>query len=162
MPVTMQQVLAEIDKDEPIYANFEKLGKGALPHLQMLVESDDNPLRSAKAAWAASVIGGAGGIDVMRTASDHHDPQVRIAVAHGLQNLSADAPADLMMKSLGDADSGVRKLALSTAGLLRMGDAAVRVAQIEKSDPEEHLRKAAAVTTKVLSKVAPAKKASPK
>ena len=57
MPVTMQQVLAVIDKDEPNYEAFQQMGPEALPHLQMIIEANDG-LKAAKAAYAASVIGG--------------------------------------------------------------------------------------------------------
>ena len=149
MPVTMQQVLAEIDKDEPNYGAAAQLGPDALPHLKMIIEAND-PLKSAKAAYAASLIGGPESIGALRKAADHPDPQVRIAVAHGLQNLAGAAPTDLVMKSLNDSDSGVRKLALSTAGLLKRGDFTQKVSDIAQSDPEEHLRKAASVTVKAL------------
>ena len=161
MPVTMSQVLAEIDKDEPMYPKLAKLGRDALPHLQMIVDAED-PLRAAKAAYAASLIGGAAGVEVLRNAAEHPDAQVRIAVADGLRNLAKDAPTDLVMKSLNDADSGVRKLALATAGQLNRPDFAPRVAEIAKDDPAEHLRAAAATTAKALAPRAPAKKASPR
>ena len=60
MAVTMQQVLAQIDKDEPDYERAAKLGKGALPHLRQIIEADD-PMLASKATYAASLIGGRGG-----------------------------------------------------------------------------------------------------
>lgn len=155
MPVTMSQVLAELDKDEPMYPKLAKLGAGALPHLQMIVDAED-PLRAAKAAYAASLIGGAAGVEVLRHAADHPDAQVRIAVADGLRHLDKEAPADLVLKALDDADAGVRKLALSTAGALNRPEFAARVAEIAKDDPAEHLRSAAASATKAMRAPAPA------
>lgn len=149
MPVTMQQVLAEIDKDEPDYAAAAKLGPEALPHLEMIVEAND-PLRASKAAYLASLIGGAGAIDLLRKASEHHDPQVRIAVANGLKNLAAAAPTDLVLKSLNDTDAGVRKLAMSTASVLKRPEFSQRIAAIAKSDPEDHLRTAAVAVAQKL------------
>ena len=55
MSITMQQVLAEIDREEPNYAAFAALGADALPHLQMIVDAND-ALRSAKAAYAARAL----------------------------------------------------------------------------------------------------------
>lgn len=149
MPVTMKQVLAEIDKDEPNYAAAAQLGPEALPYLQMIIEAND-PLKAAKAAYAASLIGGPRSIEVLRKAAEHHDPQVRIAVANGLQNLADTAPSDLVMKSLNDHDAGVRKFALSTAGLLNRADFSQKVSDIAQSDPEEHVRKAASATVKMM------------
>jgi HEAT repeat protein len=147
MPITMQQVLVEIDKDEPDYAALARLGPDALPALQSIIEADD-PLRAAKAAYAASLIGGPGSVNVLRVASDHHDPQVRIAVAQGLKNLAASAPTDLVMKTLDDHDPGVRKLALRTAATLKRTEFHQKLLAIEKSDPEEHLRNAASAVIK--------------
>ena len=39
MSITMQQVLAEIDREEPDYAAFTALGADALPHLQVIVDA---------------------------------------------------------------------------------------------------------------------------
>ena len=57
MSVTMQQVLAEIDREEPNYPAFAEYGPEALPYLKMIIATDD-PLKAAKAAYAASLIGG--------------------------------------------------------------------------------------------------------
>lgn len=147
MSVTMQQVLSEIDKDEPNYAVFAALGPDAVPHLQMIAESAD-PLKASKAAYAATLIGGPQAITLLRKAADHHDPQVRIAVAHGLRNMTADAPSDMVIKSLNDADAGVRKLALSTAGLLKRADFKERITTMSLSDPADNLRAVAAQIVK--------------
>jgi HEAT repeat protein len=156
----MKQVLAEIDREEPNYEAFAKLGASALPHLKLILDAED-PLKSAKAAYAASLVGGAGAVELLRAAADHHDAQVRIAVAQGLGNLAQAAPSDLVIKSLDDADPGVRKLALRTAGLLRRPDFAARVAEIAKDDPAEHLRSAAGLAAKQIKASVPAKKAAP-
>lgn len=150
MPVTMQQVLAEIDKDEPNYAAFATLGPEALPHLKAIVAAND-PLKAAKAAYAASLIGGPGAVEVLRDASDHHDPQVRIAAAQGLQNIPTVAPNELVIKTLNDNDPGVRKLALKTAERLNRADFHPAIAAMAKNDPEEHMRTAASVAAKKLS-----------
>ncbi|MEO7338444.1 MAG: HEAT repeat domain-containing protein [Caldimonas sp.] len=157
MPVTMKQVLAEIDREEPNYPAFEKLGAGALPHLQMIAEAGD-PLKAAKAVYAASLIGGSAALDLLSKAADHHDPQVRMAVTQGLQNLAQTAPSELVMKSLNDDDAGVRKLAVRTAETLNRVEFAPRVAEIAKSDPAEHLRAPAAAAAERLAPSVPAKK----
>ena len=147
MPVNMQQVLAEIDKDEPNYPALAKLGPEALPHLQLIVDADD-PLRASKAAYAASLIGGPAAVDLLRKAADHHDPQVRIAAAHGLRNSAEGAPTDLLARLLDDHDAGVRKIALATVGHLKRSDLHEKVAAIAKHDPEEYIRAAASAVAK--------------
>lgn len=142
MPVTMQQVLAEIERDEPDYPAIALFGEEALPHLQMIIESQD-PLKVAKATYAASLIGGQRAIDILEKSGEHHDAQVRVAAAHGLRNLSGSAPTDLVIRALGDADPGVRKLALGTAAVLNRSDFMQGVSSIEQSDPDMHLRETA-------------------
>jgi HEAT repeat protein len=143
MPVTMQQVLAEIDKDEPNYAAAAGLGWEALPHLQMIIEADD-PLRAAKAAYAASLIGGMDSPEVLRKAAAHRDPQVRLAMAHGLKNSASGAPTELLKQLLEDGDPGVRKVALGTVEHLAHPELRDIVTAISERDPEDFVRKAAA------------------
>jgi HEAT repeat protein len=148
MAVTMQQVLAQIDKDEPDYERAAKLGKGALPHLHQILEADDAMLAS-KAAYLAGLIGGPGGVDVLDKAAARREPIVRIAAADALRHTDAATPA-LVEKLLGDHDPGVRKLALRSAGHLRMAEVKDKVATIAKRDPEKFLRTVATDTQKKL------------
>ena len=150
MPVTMQQVLAEIDREEPRYDQIRALGPDALPHLGMLVEADDG-LRAAKAAYAASLIGGADSIDLLRKAADHQDPQVRVAAASGLKNSADQAPTEVLESLLADEDAGVRKMAVGTAGDLNRADLRDKVAGIAADDPEEFLRAAASDAARDIS-----------
>jgi len=140
----MQQVLVEIDKDEPDYAAAAKLGPEALPHLQLIIEADD-PLRASKAAYAAGLIGGPAAVGVMRKAAEHHDPQVRMAAALGLRNSADSAPTEILAGLLDDHDAGVRKTALATAGHLKRSDLNEKVASMAEHDPEQFLREAASV-----------------
>ena len=149
MAVTMKQVLAQIDKDEPDYPRAAKLGPQALPHLRTLIEADD-PMRASKAAYLASLIGGPDAIEVLDDASRRKEPEVRVAVAHALQN-TRDAPPQLVVRLLGDADPGVRKLALRTAGRLKSPELRPKVETIAKRDPEEFLRKMAEATSRRLA-----------
>ena len=151
MSVTMQQVLAQLDRDEPDYAKAAKLGRGVLPHLEQIVAADD-PLRAAKAAYLATLIPDPEAIDVVKKAASHGDPQVRVAVAHGLRNAgdAAASPGDLIEILLGDNDSGVRKTALATVGQLKRSELRSKVEAIAKDDPEEFIRSAAADATRKL------------
>ena len=148
MAVTMQQVLAQIDKDEPDYARAAKLGSAALPHLRQIIEAED-PLLASKAAYLASLIGGADAIEVLDEAAKRREPEVRVAVAHALQNTS-DAPPQLVERLLGDEDAGVRKLALKTVGKLKLQTVQAKVATIAKRDSEDFVRDIAAETNRKL------------
>src|SRR5436190_12974838 len=148
MAVTMQQVLARIDKDEPDYARAAKLGPGVLPHLRQIIEADD-PMLASKAAYLASLIGGADAIELLDQAAKRREPEVRVAVAHALQNTS-DAPPHLIERLLGDEDAGVRKLTLKTVAGLRLQAVQGKVATIAKRDPEKFVRDIAAETNRKL------------
>jgi HEAT repeat protein len=148
MPVTMQQVLAHIDKDEPDYEKAAaELGPEALPHLAMIIEADD-PLRAAKAAYLATLISDPAADEVVRKAANHSDAQVRVAVAHGLLSADEAAPDEVLAKLLGDSDAGVRKTALRTVGKLNRPALRARVEAIASDDPEKFLRDAATETRK--------------
>lgn len=151
MAVTMQQVLVQLDREEPDYAEATRLGRGAVPHLALIVEADD-PLRAAKAAYLATLIPGPEAFEVVRKAASHRDPQVRVSAAYGLRNAAAAGPGagELVEKLLGDPDAGVRKLAVRTAGHLKRPELRKRVEAIANGDPAEFLRTAAAETLQKL------------
>ena len=46
MPVSMEQVRAHLDRDEPDYPAAAQLGPEALPHLRQLAQGDDPMLAS--------------------------------------------------------------------------------------------------------------------
>jgi HEAT repeat protein len=141
MSVTMKDVLAQIDRDEPDYPALAALGADALPHLEQVAGSGD-PLRAAKAAYAAGLIGGKGAAPILDKAAAHGDPQVRIAVASSLRR-AADKPAAVVARLLDDEDAGVRKLALRTAGTMADPAVAAKVRAIAEGDQADFVREAA-------------------
>lgn len=143
MPITMKQVLAEIDRDEPNYAALAKLGKDALPHLQLIIDGDD-PLRASKAAYAVGLIGGAGSAEALQKAAEHQDPQVRIAVAHALRKSTGPSRIKMLDRLLDDEDAGVRKVAVSAVGDMPTAELRKKVAALAENDSEEFIRVAAA------------------
>ncbi|MGI8806390.1 MAG: HEAT repeat domain-containing protein [Acidimicrobiales bacterium] len=143
MAVTMHQVVVELDRDEPRYDVLARFGPAALPHLRLIVGADD-PLRAAKAAYAASLIAGPASLKVLNAAADHPDPQVRVAVAHGLQNRSESAPDALLEHLLDDSDVGVRKVALGSAGTVSSPQLRRKIAAMAEDDPQEFVRNLAA------------------
>jgi HEAT repeat protein len=141
MPVSMSQVLATIDKDEPDYGAATKLGPDALPHLRQLVEADD-AMRAAKAAHLAGLIGGAQAAPVLELAAAHRDPTVRVAAAHAL-GAGTDTPTSLLERLLDDRDVGVRKVALRAAKTAKRSQLRNKVSAMAKDDPDEYLREVA-------------------
>ena len=113
MPATMEQVIHELSAIEPNYVEMAELGPDALPHLDTLVEAMD-PLLASKAVCLAGVIGGGQSVDILKKAAHSLHPEVRIAAAVGAYNLGLPAANELLTLLLGDEDSGVRKVALSS------------------------------------------------
>ena len=142
MTVTMQQVLAELDRDEPDYPHAAELGTEALPHLRQIIEAND-PLRAAKAAYLASLIPNNGSTDLLRQAADRREPEVRVAVAHALRN-TAQVPTDVLGGLLDDPDPGVRKVALSTVRAVGVPELRDKVEHIAEHDSEAFVREVAA------------------
>jgi HEAT repeat protein len=115
MPVTLQQILKQLDTDEPNYTALAALGPEAIPQLAILVKGEDPGLAS-KAAYLASLIQSDDSLGVLSSAAESSHETVRVAAAAGLRNLAAPKAAPLADKLLEDADPGVRKLALQAVG----------------------------------------------
>ena len=110
MAVTMKDVRAALDPEEPDYAKAAKMGQEALPHLETLVSSGDAMLAS-KAAYLASLIKGTKSADIVRTAAQRDEPAVRVAAAAAASNLAPAGASDVLAELVGDPDPGVRKVA---------------------------------------------------
>jgi hypothetical protein len=111
--VSMQDVRRVLDPEEPDYAAVAQLGTDSLPHLRTLVQGDD-PMLASKSAYAASLLEGDQGQDVILTAARSDDPVLRVAAACAASNLPAASAADVLGGLAGDRDAGVRKVALSS------------------------------------------------
>jgi len=149
MPVTMQQVRAQLDRDEPDYPTAAQLGPTAVVQLAKLVRGTD-ALLAAKAAYLASLIPGDQSRVVLDDAARSQQGQVRVAAAAGIRNLP-DAPLDLIDTLLKDSDAGVRKVALRSIDTRQFTGLKARVEAIAKSDAEDFVRKIADQTAKRLS-----------
>ncbi|MET4589301.1 hypothetical protein [Arthrobacter sp. 754] len=113
MSVTMEAVLEVLEPDEPNYDKAASLGPDALPHLKTLVMGND-PMLAAKAAYAASLLEGDQGKDVVAAAAHSETASVRVAAAAAATNLPTDSAAEVLMDLVDDSDEGVRKVALSS------------------------------------------------
>lgn len=110
MAVTMKDVKAALDPEEPNYAKAAQLGAEALPHLRKLVSSGDTMIAS-KATYLASLIKGEKSNDIVAAAAQSDDPAVRVAAAAAASNLTAAGASPILEELVGDADAGVRKVA---------------------------------------------------
>jgi hypothetical protein len=138
MPVTMKQVRAHLDPDEPDYAAAAQLGPGAIPHLKQLVQGAD-PMLASKAAYLASLIQSGQSADVLELAARSSHDEVRVAAAAGLRNLS-QVPGPLLDNLLKDLDPGVRKVTLHSLAAKPVAGVKTKVEDIAKNDPDELLR----------------------
>ena len=113
MPVTMKQVRAALDPEEPDYEKAAKLGPQALPHLEKLIAGKDPGLAS-KAASLTGMIGDEKAARVLEKAAKHRDVRVRVAAAHSAQHLPAPDASRILSKLMADKDVGVQKVALKS------------------------------------------------
>ncbi len=141
MPVTMQQVRAQLDRDEPDYPEAARLGAEALSHLRQLAQGDD-PMLASKAVYLASLIGTDQSVTIVNEAAAKPDPIVRAAAAGAVRNLD-QAPDQLLNSLLTDQDIGVRKVALRSveaSGPSLPADVVTNVRDMSMNDPNPHLR----------------------
>lgn len=114
MAVSMEDVRRVLDPEEPDYEAAAQLGPDAIPHLEALVAGDD-PMLASKAAYAASLLEGATGEEVVRVAARSDDPVVRVAAAAAARNLPAQSARAVLTELASDEDPGIRKVARASA-----------------------------------------------
>lgn len=139
MTITLEQVRAALEPEEPNYERAARFGPEALPHLQTLIRTGDAMLAS-KAAYLAGVIRDEGSAEVLKEAARSEHPTVRVAAAAAARHLNVAASSEVLQALLSDGDTGVRKVALqsippgASEGLLK------KVKELTSSDPEPTLR----------------------
>jgi HEAT repeat protein len=138
MPVTMEQVINQLDREEPVYGQAAQLGAEALPHLLTLIQGENLGL-AAKAASLAGIINAGQSADVLEIAARHPEPVVRVAAAASAKNLTS-VPTSLAMELLNDSDAGVRKWTLKTLEVHHPQGVRTKVEEIINSDPDVGLR----------------------
>jgi len=132
MAVTMEEVRAMLDPEEPDYSAAVLLGPDALPHLQALVAGDD-PMLASKATYAAGLIGGEEAVAVVRDAAASEEPVVRVAAAASAANLTAEESGEVLASLVRDPDPGVRKVARNAVP----DDAPAALREQLSQEPEE-------------------------
>jgi hypothetical protein len=110
MSVTMEDVLAVLEPEEPNYTNIENLGPECLPHLQSLFRGND-ALLASKAAYAASLLPNSAAHDLVLAAAQSDSPSLRAAATGGAGNLPIQAAAFVLVDLLADRDTSVRNKA---------------------------------------------------
>ena len=139
MAITMKDVRAWLDPEEPNYPGAKSLGPAALPFLLELVRGGDLGLAS-KATYLASLIKSDRSVEVIEAAAATNEPILRVAAASGLQNLTPAHAERVLNRLKSDPDPGVRKVMVRSASRVRSPRVATVLKQIAKSDPEPFVR----------------------
>lgn len=138
MSVTLQDVMNQLGREETDYVQAARIGADALPHLRLLVQSD-NPGLAAKAAFLAGSINGDGSVQVLELAAAHGDPIVRVAAAASARHVT-QITTSLARHFLNDTDPGVRRWALRSLELNRPPDLTPKLNELAQCDPEPSVR----------------------
>lgn len=138
MPVTMEQVINQLDREEPNYAQASQLGEEAIPHLIILIQGEDVGL-ATKAASLAGIINTDQSATALEVAVRHPNPLIRIAAAASAQNLTT-IPSSLALELLDDSDVGVRKWTLKSLKIRHPAGVRERVEEIIRSDLDAGIR----------------------
>lgn len=115
MAVTMDQVRAILEAEEPDYDEAARLGPEALPHLDALIGGPDLGL-AVKATSLAGRIGTEGAAPVLERAAGHDERVVRVAAAAATRHVPGSAATPVLDRLLDDQDEGVRRMALKSIG----------------------------------------------
>ena len=113
MALTMAQVRAVLDPEEPDYMQAAKLGSEALPHLETLVQ-DADALLASKAVYLAAQIQDERSVRIVMEAAMREDPIVRVAAAAAARYLPCVPMCDILIPLVHDKDSGVQRVALES------------------------------------------------
>jgi hypothetical protein len=130
MTITVEDVRAVLQPEEPNYERGAALGPEAIPHLAVLA-SDPDPLMAAKAVELAGRIGGPGALQVVSRAARSPAATLRVASAAACAHLPTTDADAVIVSLLDDSDAGVVKVAV---GAVR-GDSGAEVV-----DRLRHLR----------------------
>ncbi len=148
MPVTLEQVIEQLGKEEPDYEFAARLGTDALPHLLRLVQETDrqNPGYAAKAACLASFIDADESAAILRIAARSPDPALRASAAASLANLKRFLP-DVASSLIKDEDAGIRKWVLNALSIHIPSGFKADVEEMSRTDPDVKIRQLAKQVT---------------
>jgi len=138
MPVTMEQVINQLDREEPNYTQASQLGAEAIPYLVILIQGEDLGL-AVKATALAGIINAEQSATALELAAQHPSTVVRVAAAATVQNLT-NIPTSLSGKLLSDSDAGVRNWTLKSIGVRQPEGIRGRVEEIIRNDPDIGIR----------------------
>jgi HEAT repeat protein len=156
MAITMREVRAWLDPDEPNYARAKSLGPAALPFLMELVRGGDLGLAS-KATYLASLIASDKSVEVIEAAIKTEEPLLRVAAASGLQHLKPAHAERVVNRLKSDPDPGVRKVMATSAARVSSPRITAVLKQLAQSDPEPFVRDTTAALLVAAKSTVPAR-----
>jgi HEAT repeat protein len=139
----MVDVRRVLDPDEVDYDAASQLGPEALPHLRILVESEE-PGIAAKAAYLAGRIGDEQSEGVVALAAGNSDARVRVAAVSAASMLDPDAANRVLTDLVVDDDVGVQKLAVRSVSAHPSSNLRANLERVSETSPEDSLRQMAA------------------
>jgi hypothetical protein len=139
MAVTMSQVRAALDPEEPNYPKAAQLGPQALTHLKKLI-AEAEPMLASKATHLAALIAGEGAVELLRAATNHPETIVRVAAAGAARVLPAEAAGEVLVPLLSDSDPGVRRAAMKSVPAEQSESLRTAIEGMGQRDPDPGLR----------------------
>jgi HEAT repeat protein len=141
MAVTMEEVRAELERDEPNYARAAGLGPDAVPHLDELAKGEDTML-ATKAVYLAGLIQDDAAAKVVEEAASDDDPRVRVAAAAAARNVETERASEVLAPLVSDDDPGVQKVALKSVPSDATGELRRAVEKVaERKSTDESTRR---------------------
>jgi len=113
MPLSYEDVVAILSPDEPTAAGIQQLDASAAPHLERLLDSDDQSL-AVKAAFALGHAPSDRTADLLERLAADPRPVMRVAAGFAARSLPAERRESVLMTLLDDDDAGVQKAALAS------------------------------------------------
>ena len=142
MTVTMAQVRAVLDPEEPDYGQASKLGPGTIPHLEKLVKEAD-ALLASKAAYLAALMQDERSVRVVKEAAQREDPVVRVAAAAAARYLPCSPVSEILISLVNDKDAGVRKVALESTQADATAELRACIERLTTDDPDPGIQRLA-------------------
>ena len=144
VPLTLEDLTVMLRADEPNYGAATTVGPDAFPHLEALVRGADELLAERATAFASRT-NDERAADLLRWATQSPSTRIRTQAAYGARYLLGNDAADVLTTLIGDADAGVRSVAIkSTTTVFDRGtvppDIAAAVSRLTQDDPEAFIR----------------------
>jgi len=118
MNATMEDVLAQLRREEPDYSVAAALGPEVVEHLAVLARAPDVRL-AVRAVYLASLFGSELSTSILERAAIEPLPELRLSAAGALRNVAGEQAHGVLRRLAKDEDEGVRAVARRSLELHR-------------------------------------------